>query len=180
MMLIKRKSLKSVRKKDRSNVLNRQKSSKRKKVAFYLCYLLLLSTCLKRVLIAILDKPKGDKTFAEKLTTQIINNVQIKINDIHIRYEDNTTTGVPFAFGVTLSNLSVHTTNENWIQSLVAESVTRIFKVAQLEGLAVYMNCNTKLFQYDHPEDFNPLFQDTIATKTSIPEGYNYSKLFLF
>jgi vacuolar protein sorting-associated protein 13A/C len=123
------------------------------------------------------DKPKADKTFAEKLTTQIINNVQIKINDIHIRYEDNTTTGNPFALGLTLSELSVHTTDENWVQSLVAATVTRIFKVAQLEGLAMYMNCNTAMFQYDHPEAFNRLFQDTIATKNSTPENYKYSKL---
>jgi vacuolar protein sorting-associated protein 13A/C len=124
------------------------------------------------------DKPKADKTFAEKLTTQIINNVQIKITDIHIRYEDSTsiTSGNPFALGLTLSELSVHTTDEFWLQSLVAATVSRIFKVAQLEGLAMYMNCNTSMFQYDHPEAFNRLFQDTIASKSSTPENYKYSK----
>lgn len=35
--------------------------------------------------------PVADKSFAEKLTAQIVNNVQIKISDIHIRYEDTPT-----------------------------------------------------------------------------------------
>lgn len=75
------------------------------------------------------DKPKMEKGFAEKLVAQIINNIQIKINDVHIRYEDRYTINTPFAFGITLSKLSVHTTNENWIEEIVQASVTKIFKV---------------------------------------------------
>ncbi|XP_039442815.1 intermembrane lipid transfer protein Vps13 isoform X7 [Culex pipiens pallens] len=120
------------------------------------------------------DKPVADKTFTEKLTAQIVNNVQIKISDIHIRYEDTTTTGYPFAFGVTLSNLSVHTTDKNWMQTLVSESVTKIFKVAQLEMLSVYMNCNTQLFQEQEPAQYKRLFQESIAAKSHKPEGYHY------
>ena len=118
--------------------------------------------------------PVADKSFAEKLTTQIVNNVQIKISDIHIRYEDTTTTGHPFAFGVTLSNLSVHTTDENWVQTLVSESVTKIYKMAQLEMLSVYMNCNTQLFQYSDPSEYRALFEASIASKTRQPVDYHY------
>ncbi|XP_029725509.1 intermembrane lipid transfer protein Vps13 isoform X2 [Aedes albopictus] len=120
------------------------------------------------------DKPVADKTFTEKLTAQIVNNVQIKISDIHIRYEDTTTTGFPFAFGVTLSNLSVHTTDKNWMQTLVSESVTKIYKMAQMEMLSVYMNCNTQLFQDQDPSMYKMLFQETIASKFHKPEGYHY------
>uniref|UniRef100_A0AAG5D0Y8 Vacuolar protein sorting-associated protein 13 n=1 Tax=Anopheles atroparvus TaxID=41427 RepID=A0AAG5D0Y8_ANOAO len=118
--------------------------------------------------------PVADKSFAEKLTAQIVNNVQIKISDIHIRYEDTTTTGHPFAFGVTLSDLSVHTTDENWVQTLVSESVTKIFKVAQLEMLSVYMNCNTQLFQYSDPSMYRQLFEASIASKSRKPVDYHY------
>ncbi|XP_058837903.1 intermembrane lipid transfer protein Vps13 isoform X2 [Topomyia yanbarensis] len=120
------------------------------------------------------DKPVADKSFAEKLTAQIVNNVQIKISDIHVRYEDTTTTGYPFAFGVTLSNLSVHTTDENWMQTLVSQSVTKIYKVAQMEMLSVYMNCNTQLFQEQDQSMYKTLFQETIASKNQKPEGYHY------
>lgn len=38
-----------------------------------------------------LDKPKEQKkdTFLEKLATQVIKNVQVKITGIHIKYEDD-------------------------------------------------------------------------------------------
>lgn len=120
------------------------------------------------------DKPKEDKTFAEKLSAQIINNVQIKIGDIHIRYEDNTSCSNPFAFGITLSSLSVHTTDANWNKTLVAQSLTEIYKVAQLESLAVYMNCDTKLFQ-EYPQDnYLAMFRESIASKTTKPSDYDF------
>ncbi|XP_050092629.1 intermembrane lipid transfer protein Vps13 isoform X2 [Anopheles aquasalis] len=110
----------------------------------------------------------ADKSFAEKLTAQIVNNVQIKISDIHIRYEDATTTGQPFAFGVTLSDLTVHTTDENWVHTLVTDSVTKVYKMAQLEMLAVYLNCNTQLFQHCDISDYESLFEESIASMSRI------------
>lgn len=76
------------------------------------------------------DQNKLDETFVEKLVTQIIKNVQLKITDIHIRYEDSITNPkTPFSFGITLHNLSVHTTDENWKKAVIQEAVTKIFKV---------------------------------------------------
>lgn len=52
------------------------------------------------------SKKKGD-SFAEKLATQIVRNLQVKVRNIHIRYEDfYTTPETPFAVGITLDNLS--------------------------------------------------------------------------
>lgn len=68
-------------------------------------------------------------TFVEKLTAQIINNVQIKISRIHIRYEDNISTSSPLSFGITLNDFSVHTTDENWVKCMVSQSLTETFKV---------------------------------------------------
>lgn len=46
-----------------------------------------LSLCF----LFLIDKPKEAKkdTFLEKLATQIIKNVQVKITDIHIKYKDD-------------------------------------------------------------------------------------------
>jgi vacuolar protein sorting-associated protein 13A/C len=121
-----------------------------------------------------LDKPKEDKTFAEKLSTQIINNVQIKISDIHIRYEDNVSCANPFAFGVTLSNFSVHTTDANWHKTLISQSMTEIYKVAQLESLAVYMNCDCKLFQEFRQDNYQIMFKESIASKSTKPSDYDF------
>uniref|UniRef100_A0A8C3JNE2 Vacuolar protein sorting 13 homolog C n=1 Tax=Calidris pygmaea TaxID=425635 RepID=A0A8C3JNE2_9CHAR len=58
------------------------------------------------------DKPKEEKkdTFLEKLATQVIKNVQVKITGIHVKYEDDTT-------------------NENWTPSILNESAKIIYKV---------------------------------------------------
>ena len=50
----------------------------------------ILST-LTYIFLFFIDKPKEAKkdTFLEKLATQVIKNVQVKITDIHIKYEDD-------------------------------------------------------------------------------------------
>ena len=55
------------------------------------------------------DKKKDEKSdsFAEKMATQVIKNLQIKVSNIHIRYEDRfTNPAKPFSIGITLKNLA--------------------------------------------------------------------------
>ncbi|CAG9795097.1 unnamed protein product [Diatraea saccharalis] len=122
------------------------------------------------------DQNKLDETFVEKLVTQIIKNVQLKITDIHVRYEDSITNPkAPFSFGITLHNLSVHTTDENWKQTVIQEAVTKIFKILNLEGLAIYWNPATELYSKSSPNDIRQRLQNEIATKTSQPTFYKYA-----
>lgn len=123
------------------------------------------------------DKPKADKTYTEKLVALIINNVQIRIRNVHIRYEDRYTSTIPFALGITLGGLEVHTTNADWNKAFLSEALSKVFKVAKLDGLAVYMNCNTPLFQNRATSEFSQLFMDTIATSESRPENFTYGML---
>ncbi|GAB0096265.1 Vacuolar protein sorting-associated protein 13 [Sergentomyia squamirostris] len=121
------------------------------------------------------DKMKADKSFTEKLVMQIVNNLQVRISNIHIRYEDQNVAGQQFAFGVTLKNFSVHTTDENWSQSYMKEVVSKVFKMAELEGLAVYFNCgNTGSFGGLTDLAMRDQFQSTIASKAIKPEDFKY------
>ena len=120
------------------------------------------------------DQPKADKSFTEKLVAQIINNVQIRIKNVHIRYEDRTTSVIPFAFGITLGSLEVHTTNADWQKAFLSEALSKVFKVAKLDGLAVYMNCNTTMFQSHLVQDYTKLFMESIATKDVMPAHFSY------
>lgn len=75
------------------------------------------------------DLPKADATFVEKLITNIIKNVQLTVKNIHIRYEDKVTNPqAPFSLGITLSNLIVESTDENWKKAIV-EDISKIYKV---------------------------------------------------
>ncbi|XP_053604237.1 intermembrane lipid transfer protein Vps13 isoform X1 [Plodia interpunctella] len=121
------------------------------------------------------EKDKLDETFVEKLVTQIIKNVQLKITDIHIRYEDSVTNPrAPFSLGITLHNLSVHTTDENWKQTVIQEAVTKIFKILHLEGLAMYWNPTTEFYSKCNPLDIQSKLSKEIATKSSQPKSYDY------
>ncbi|CAH2071109.1 unnamed protein product, partial [Iphiclides podalirius] len=125
---------------------------------------------------ALKDENKLDETFVEKLVTQIIKNVQLKISDIHIRYEDSITNPkTPFSFGITLHNLSVHTTDENWKQTVIQEAVTKIFKILNLEGLAIYWNPATELYSKSEPQEIKTRLHNEIATKSSQPLSYKYA-----
>lgn len=73
---------------------------------------------------------KGD-SLAEKIAAQVIKNVQLKIQGIHIRYEDDVTTAErPFAFGVVLKSLNVHTTDQDWKPKVITEVVESVNKVS--------------------------------------------------
>ncbi|XP_060030384.1 intermembrane lipid transfer protein VPS13C [Erinaceus europaeus] len=94
------------------------------------------------------DKPKEARkdTFLEKLATQVIKNVQVKITDIHIKYEDDVTDPQrPLSFGVTLGELSLLTTNENWTPCILNESEKIIYKLIRLDSLSAYWNVNCRM-----------------------------------
>lgn len=55
---------------------------------------------------------KEKDSFVEKMTVQIIKNLQIKIQNIHFRYEDGYTNPEhPISFGVSLAELQFHVCN---------------------------------------------------------------------
>ncbi|KAK3591108.1 hypothetical protein CHS0354_035920 [Potamilus streckersoni] len=79
--------------------------------------------------------------FFEKVYTYIINNLQVSIGNIHVRYEDTMTNpDHPFACGVMLKHLRAQTTDSRWQQAQVDSSSTLIHKLLSLEELSVYWN----------------------------------------
>nr|XP_020640413.1 vacuolar protein sorting-associated protein 13C isoform X1 [Pogona vitticeps] len=102
------------------------------------------------------DKPKEQKkdTFLEKLATQVIKNVQVKITSIHIKYEDDITDpSRPLAFGLTLGELSLLTTNENWTPCILNEAAKIIYKFLCLDSLSVYWNVDSELYYHASREE---------------------------
>uniref|UniRef100_A0A8C4GTN9 Vacuolar protein sorting 13 homolog A n=1 Tax=Dicentrarchus labrax TaxID=13489 RepID=A0A8C4GTN9_DICLA len=86
------------------------------------------------------ENPNLEKqdTFVEKLVTQVIKNLQVKISNIHVRYEDDVTNpNCPLSFGVSLKNLSLqlYTT----LISLFCPSS----QLVQLDNLFAYWNVNS-------------------------------------
>ncbi|KAJ3917835.1 vacuolar protein sorting-associated protein 13 [Lentinula edodes] len=78
------------------------------------------------------------------LTAKIINNLQITVQNIHIRYEDKMSVpGHPFAAGVTLAGFTAVSVNEEWRPTFIESSAGAIHKLAKLESLALYFDTDS-------------------------------------
>lgn len=120
------------------------------------------------------NKEQVDKSFVEKLTAQIINNIQIKIANVHLRYEDSTNAGHPFSIGVTLNDLDIYTTDGDWMKAYISEQVSKIYKIAKLNSLSIYLNCNDKVFSKQAKEVLEVLFKENIASEQNTPANNKY------
>ncbi|XP_031443891.1 vacuolar protein sorting-associated protein 13C [Phasianus colchicus] len=123
------------------------------------------------------DKPKEEKkdTFLEKLATQVIKNVQVKITDIHIKYEDDVTDPqCPISLGMTLGELSLLTTNENWQPSILSDATKVIYKLLCLDSLSAYWNVHSKMYYHGSHEQILDQLKRGIPYGDNQPQGYEY------
>ncbi|CAG0881810.1 unnamed protein product, partial [Cyprideis torosa] len=75
------------------------------------------------------------------LATNIIENLQLRVRQIHFRYEDDfSIPSTPFAFGITLDSLSAQSCDANWIAKFVTRTAGQslFYKYFELSKLAVY------------------------------------------
>ncbi|NXK87404.1 VP13C protein, partial [Formicarius rufipectus] len=123
------------------------------------------------------DKPKEEKkdTFLEKLATQVIKNVQVKITGIHVKYEDDVTDPqCPISLGMTLGELSLLTTNENWKPSILNEAAKIIYKLLCLDSLSAYWNIHSKMYYHGSREQILDQLKRGIPCSGNQPEDYQY------
>lgn len=92
------------------------------------------------------EEQKKSQSFTESLVSTIVNNLQITVKNIHVRYEDSISApGHPFALGVTLEEFSAISTDGDWTPTYVQASTGIAYKVATLGALAVYWDTDSKL-----------------------------------
>jgi vacuolar protein sorting-associated protein 13A/C len=71
-----------------------------------------------------------------QLVNKIIDNVQISLKNVHVRYEDNVSNpGHPFAAGVTLSEVSALSTNSDWVPSFISELTNTTHKASECKDI---------------------------------------------
>ncbi|XP_039984071.1 vacuolar protein sorting-associated protein 13C [Xiphias gladius] len=123
------------------------------------------------------EKPQDEKkdTFVEKLATQVIKNLQVKISSIHLRYEDDLSDPQrPLSMGVTLSELSLQTTDENWKSCILNEAAKIIYKLGRLECLCAYWNVNSPIFYKGSWEDIVDQLRSGISSKDQQLPDYQH------
>jgi vacuolar protein sorting-associated protein 13A/C len=84
-------------------------------------------------------RKKNEDGFLESLKMKIINNLQIFVDGIHIRYEDDQANPEqPFAFGITLEHFHAQSTDGNWNPTFLKLKEEIQHKLVTLKNLAVY------------------------------------------
>ncbi|TDZ36628.1 Vacuolar protein sorting-associated protein 13 [Colletotrichum spinosum] len=92
------------------------------------------------------EEQKKSQSFTQSLVTKIVDNLQVTVKNIHIRYEDSISApGHPFALGVTLEEFSAISTDGEWKPTFIQDSTKSTHKLATLGALAVYWNTDTEL-----------------------------------
>jgi vacuolar protein sorting-associated protein 13A/C len=106
-----------------------------------------------------------EKGFAEKVQDTIINNIQIYVRNVHIRYEDKfSIKNKVISFGLYLSEFKAETVDSTGKPNFLNADEKIIFKLGSLTGFNVYWNSS-----------------DTIDTLISIrPELNNKDKEFVW
>ncbi|KAK8195152.1 uncharacterized protein BKA78DRAFT_351066 [Phyllosticta capitalensis] len=92
------------------------------------------------------EEQQKNQSFTASLVTAIVDNVQVIVKNVHVRYEDSLSDpGHPFALGVTLDELSAVSTDENWTPTFIQGSSNSTHKLATLGSLSVYWDTDAKL-----------------------------------
>ena len=92
------------------------------------------------------EEQQKNQTFTASLVTAIVDNLQISVKNVHVRYEDSISDpGHPFAAGLTLSELSAVSTDENWKPTFIQSTSGTTHKLATLGALAIYWDTDTQL-----------------------------------
>ncbi|XP_076758070.1 vacuolar protein sorting 13D isoform X2 [Xylocopa sonorina] len=81
--------------------------------------------------------------YGTSLITNIIENLQLNIKDVHIRYEDGVTLpdGTGIALGVTIGGLTAQSCDASWIPGSTSWNLTDAsFKLMELDRLSIYWN----------------------------------------
>lgn len=96
-------------------------------------------------------------TYVQQLTAKIVDNIEVTLTNVHIRYEDSTSIpGQVFSTGITIDSLSLSTTDENWSIAFVSREIqakvaSAIHKLGVMENLGVYWNRSSRsLLALDH------------------------------
>uniref|UniRef100_A0A8C0HS82 Vacuolar protein sorting 13 homolog A n=1 Tax=Buteo japonicus TaxID=224669 RepID=A0A8C0HS82_9AVES len=111
----------------------------------------------------IADQEEKQDTFVEKLVTQVIKNLQVKISNIHIRYEDDVSTFV---------YLSMR--DKNWNPCLHDETAKLFYKLVRLDNLFAYWNVKSEMFYHGGCDESLVNLKQGVASHNVIPEGYDF------
>ncbi|OLL22292.1 Vacuolar protein sorting-associated protein 13 [Neolecta irregularis DAH-3] len=118
---------------------------------------------------------RNNQSFTDTLVAKIVDNLQVSVKCIHIRYEDKLSgPSHPFAVGITLSEFSATSTDANWNPVFVHDNVEMVHKLITLGSLAVYWNSDTQSLAGKPADELQDLFSQLVSRGDHIPESNQF------
>lgn len=121
------------------------------------------------------EEIRKNQSFTDSLVTKIIDNLQITIKNIHIRYEDHTS--VPnhsFSLGISLEELSAVSTNSEWDPIFIQDTTNITHKLTTLSSLSIYWNTDSKLIKEDELPEILRFMSLVPGLKENITDSFQY------
>lgn len=121
------------------------------------------------------EEIRKNQSFTDSLVTKIIDNLQITIKNIHIRYEDQTSVPRhPFSVGISLAELSAVSTNSEWDPIFIQDSSAVTHKLTTLSSLSVYWNTDSESVKDMSPADLLAFMSSVPGFKEHAAESFQY------
>ncbi|KAI9292119.1 vacuolar protein sorting-associated protein vps13 [Neoconidiobolus thromboides FSU 785] len=121
------------------------------------------------------EEDAKQSSFTTQLVTKILDNLQVSIENIHLRYEDSISNpGHLFAIGVTLSQISAVSTDENWNEAIIDSASKVIHKLLTLKKFGIYWNTETKSLGGKSVDDAIRTFMGLIPNEEDNDLGVQY------
>ncbi|CAD8214708.1 unnamed protein product [Paramecium pentaurelia] len=120
--------------------------------------------CLKRGIKKKKSEEK-DKGYLDKMALKIMDKIQLKIVNVHIRYESF------YNWGITLEMLDIFTINQIWQRSYIDSSEVQnvsMNKLFQLKNLAIYWNIKSE----DNIVEYNKFMEERILKQNLEAKEY--------
>ncbi|KAK6455080.1 vacuolar sorting [Scheffersomyces xylosifermentans] len=114
------------------------------------------------------DDLSNNETFTESLITKIVDNLQITIKNIHVRYEDDSVLAEsPYSVGISLHELSAVSTDESWLPSFISITQALTRKLLTLKYLSCYMNTQSTTIYTEDEGKLLQNFKESITTDSN-------------
>ena len=112
------------------------------------------------------EEQQKNQSFTQSLVTAIVDNLQISIKNVHVRYEDAISApGHPFAIGLTLKEMSAVSTDSEWRPTFIQATSGNSHKLAVLNSFGLYWNSDAQLYGTGRGGDVGAEAQDIDTEK---------------
>lgn len=109
------------------------------------------------------DGSNTSSGYLDRVIVKVLDNLHVNFKNINIRIEDSYSI-IPYSFGITLQEMFVVNTNENWEQEFIDRNVNKninVFKLLKISNFGIYLKTNeTVFFNKEVIEDINKIMND--------------------